>query len=78
MGGLLSATLSNICMVKMENKKFYKHNVDGIINRHKKVLRDTFFKDVYNYDQDIKQQKHKIFLYKTACHVRVSEWIYTL
>ena len=42
-------------MVKMENKKFYKHNVDGIINRHKKVLRDTFFKDVYNYDQDIKQ-----------------------
>ena len=55
MGGLLSATLSNICMIKMENKKFYKHNVDGIINRHKKVLRDTFFKDVYNYDQDIKQ-----------------------
>ena len=56
MGGPLSVTLSDICMVKMENNNviphkpiFYKWYVDDIINCRKKHEEDLLFKKINDY-----------------------------
>ena len=61
MGGLLSVTLLDIWMVKMENNIviphkpiFYKRYVDDIINRRKKHEADLLFKKLYDYHPKIK------------------------
>ena len=61
MGGLLSVTLSNIWMVKMENNVviphkpiFYKRYVDDIRNRRKKNEEDLLFKKLNSYHSKIK------------------------
>ena len=60
MGHLLSVTLAEIHMIRMENDVilekpiFYRRNVDDIINCHKKNVPDELFFKLNYYHQNIK------------------------
>ena len=60
MGYLLSVTLAEIHMIRMENDVilekpiFYRRNVDDIINCHKKNVPDELFFKLNYYHQNIK------------------------
>ena len=61
MGGPLSATFSDIFMIKMENDIavstkpiLYRRCVDGIYNRRKKNFDDSLLKELNSFHKNIK------------------------